>query len=611
MNLLKSTDVQVCNSLLTVDLSGPIVATIVSGKSDLVYCDMCGVEADRRDKYCRICGRSINRPSTLWRTRVKLTSPLASASQRLTRDSQTEPEISPEQPLRRAEALTTEEPEKAQTKIEELPRVETLDMVEKSPAPESQTVTQSTSRPANDGQVEDDVTSRTELTKEPIGRLSILWRTRVKLTSPLASARRRLARGARAKPQVSEEPIEEREELHEVVEKPHSIEKTLAPTSRPTESVPELVSGGQVENDMIEKSPVMECQTVRPSTWRSAGDFLVENDVISRTGATKSIEKTFTTNTPVVPSYHPTLIAKSGIPLTEDLAQPSGPQAAKDFQTPGAVPEELLVKIRELEKEKETLLAKVWKGRKRPSVLAGYAMGGLGALSLIFSVVFASTVLAFIGLGLVFWGALLLFIRPRKYVKSELMDSTALSSLKTIDRILTSLGYTEKGVYIPSHNPEKTVVFIPSEPSKSVPHADQIEKETFVKDPKGVVMVPPGLALANLFERELGVEFSKCSLETLSKRLPKILIEDLEMVQDFEMHVDGDKVRIKLVESIYSDFCSQLSASTRVCSSLGCPMCSAMACVLAQATRKPVAFEEDNFSRGRHSVESSYRILEG
>jgi hypothetical protein len=32
------------------------------------------------------------------------------------------------------------------------------------------------------------------------------------------------------------------------------------------------------------------------------------------------------------------------------------------------------------------------------------------------------------------------------------MDSTAISSLTTIDRMITSLGYTQKGVYIPVDN---------------------------------------------------------------------------------------------------------------------------------------------------------------
>jgi amino acid permease len=44
----------------------------------------------------------------------------------------------------------------------------------------------------------------------------------------------------------------------------------------------------------------------------------------------------------------------------------------------------------------------------------------LGALSLAISITYESQTLAFIGLGLLFWGAILLFIQPEKYIKKVL-----------------------------------------------------------------------------------------------------------------------------------------------------------------------------------------------
>lgn len=332
--------------------------------------------------------------------------------------------------------------------------------------------------------------------------------------------------------------------------------------------------------------------------------------VDTRTNVLENMEKRFTTDTMTAPQPYHAPTAQSGPVLTEEAKADSSRQAARKEPQPDQTPEELLAKIQELEKEKENLRAQVWKTRRQPSRLVGYATAGVGALSLILSAIYASTVLAFIGLGLTFWGVLLLFIRPRKYVRSDLMDSTALSSLKTIDRVMTGLGYTAKGIYIPASNPEKAVVFIPSQPLKRIPKAEEIEQDTFVKDPTGMTMVPPGLALANLFERELGVQFNKTNLETLRERLPKLLIEDLELVQDVEMHVDGNDVRMKFIESMYSDFCGKLRTSTNVCASLGCPICSAMACVLAQATGKPVEFDKDSYTVDGRTVETSYRILD-
>ena len=318
------------------------------------------------------------------------------------------------------------------------------------------------------------------------------------------------------------------------------------------------------------------------------------------------------TKPPMVPSE---LEAKSDqwpmglVPKVEELDKT---QASIQTQISKSAPLDLTPKLRELAKTPAGVSTEVHKGRHRSSsTFIGYGLAGFGGLSLILAVVFTSTVLAFIGLGLTFWGALLLFIRPRHYVRSDLMDSTALSSLTTIDRMITSLGYTQKGVYIPVDNAEKAVVFIPAQPLKKIPNLDLVGKQTFLKDPEGIAMVPPGLALANLFERELKVKFSDWSLQKMMEQLPKLLIENLEMVQDCTIKIDGDKVNFTFVESVYSEFCSRLRDSTKICSSLGCPMCSAMACVLAEVTHRPVEFDKDKYTTDGGTVESSYHLLPG
>lgn len=263
--------------------------------------------------------------------------------------------------------------------------------------------------------------------------------------------------------------------------------------------------------------------------------------------------------------------------------------------------------MRELETENERRSEVVI---RLPSSIMPYVLVGAGGLCLFASVVFASTILAFIGLGLAFWGTLFLFIRPQRYVRSDLMDSTALSTLTTIDNLMNAMGYTEKGIYIPTADSEKAVVFVPRQPGTRIPTRPEIGDDVILSNPKGVVMMPPGLHLANLIERELGTEFRKIGLNDLSRRLPKTLIEDLEIVRDFDMRVDGNMVRFRFVDSVYSGFCNGLRGRTGICSSLGCPICSAMACIVAEASGKPVVFEKDEFSDDGKMLESSCRMLE-
>ena len=63
-----------------------------------------------------------------------------------------------------------------------------------------------------------------------------------------------------------------------------------------------------------------------------------------------------------------------------------------------------------------------------------------GILILFLSVNFNSSVLAYVGLGLVFWGAILIFIRSGRYVKDDLLLTATKSSLASLRQLILELG---------------------------------------------------------------------------------------------------------------------------------------------------------------------------
>jgi hypothetical protein len=246
--------------------------------------------------------------------------------------------------------------------------------------------------------------------------------------------------------------------------------------------------------------------------------------------------------------------------------------------------------------------------KSRPvSQLVGYLLLGIGFVALTASFLVVSTILTYIGLGLVFWGMLAFFVQPREYVNSDLVNATAQSSLTSIDHILVGMGYHEKGVYIQAGK-DKVVVFVPTEPYSRLPESSAVEGQTFLQDPRGVLVVPPGLALANLIEKKLDFTLKNCGVETVVRALPKVLVEDLEIVRDVEIEVKEDRIGFKLVDSIYADFCREVRETTRRCG-LGCPICSALACILAVASGKAVLFDEDELSSDNRTTYSSYELL--
>jgi hypothetical protein len=268
-----------------------------------------------------------------------------------------------------------------------------------------------------------------------------------------------------------------------------------------------------------------------------------------------------------------------------------------------------------LMKKIEQLRLELWKYKRKPSGVAGYILLLYGAMAIASSIFYTSSILAFIGLGLTFWGVLFLFVRPVRYVKSSLLASTSFSSLVTIDRVIADLNYKGKGIYLPPRylkGLKEGTVFVSSEKDTTVPTVEEVAKEkVFLKNPAGICLTPSGLDLANLFEMELGADFAKVDLNYLQDNLPKLFIEGLEIANDFEMNVHDNLIHVKITESVYKDFCNEVRTKlSNVCRSFGCPLCSSIACALTRSTGKPIIIERIEPSTYGKVVEAYYRILE-
>jgi hypothetical protein len=296
---------------------------------------------------------------------------------------------------------------------------------------------------------------------------------------------------------------------------------------------------------------------------------------------------------------------------TRSLTETGG----SNFESGGQATQSSLQPIQDMRKadlQTEQLLteSKLLRKQRRNTTIVGIFLLGVGMAALMAAVIAASSILVFIGLGLTLWGTLTFFIQPKNYVRSDLMNATAISSLKTIDHMMVGMGYREKGVYMSAGNSEKAVVFVPSEPFSMIPQLSGSEDKVFLNNPEGLLVPPPGLALAGLIENKLGFKLKDCGVEAIVEALPKVLVEDLEIVKDVEIEVKEDSVRFKLYDSIYADFCSEVRETSRRCG-LGCPMCSALASILALATGKPVLYEEDRTSEDHRLTESVYQLISG
>jgi hypothetical protein len=252
------------------------------------------------------------------------------------------------------------------------------------------------------------------------------------------------------------------------------------------------------------------------------------------------------------------------------------------------------------------------KTRKIASIkIALYSMLTLGVLLVVVSAFYASSFLAILGVAIVFWGAILLYITPTKHVPLALLNAAAVSGTSNIERILAEANVSEKGKYLPPNfirDYESSLVFIPEQPGQPLPRPEEIAEEKPQSTRKLVFITPPGLGLSKLFEKELGVSFTKTNLEFVEQKLPKLLVEEMELAQTAELQIQNDTVTLKLTGNVLEEICEETRKLPRTHSQVGCLLSSAVACVLAKASGKAVSIQNEEQIDDGKGTRIEYRL---
>jgi hypothetical protein len=256
----------------------------------------------------------------------------------------------------------------------------------------------------------------------------------------------------------------------------------------------------------------------------------------------------------------------------------------------------------------------------------------LGAASLLAAIVYSSSILALIGLGLVFWGIIVSYIQSDEYVKKTILNSTSITLLTALDETLRTLDCKGKAIYLPPkylNDPESTKVYVPKLETSTLPSPEttqQLEMQPTQKSPQGILITPAGAELARLLETELGTSLLRINLEDLLRRLPKTLIEDLEIVNDCEIQLFAKKrteeseendqtnqseIFVKFTTTVYRDTCKRAARLPTIFSNIGCPLSSALAIAFSKATGNPIMIKTQQISEDGEINGTEYAIIEG
>ena len=197
-------------------------------------------------------------------------------------------------------------------------------------------------------------------------------------------------------------------------------------------------------------------------------------------------------------------------------------------------------------------------------------------------------------------------------MRLDLLTATGISSFADIERILTSSDSTAKGVYLPPKllkDYESSLVFVPSNAEAGLPKREEIDMEKlYSKKPDGIYLTPPGLALSRLFEKELNVSFTETDLKYLQKELPR-LFEKFEISKDTIIEANDTTATIRIAKHIFIHLCEETAKLRRAHETIGCPLSSALACVLAKATGKPIVIQKEETTQDQTTT-IEYRMLE-
>jgi len=254
----------------------------------------------------------------------------------------------------------------------------------------------------------------------------------------------------------------------------------------------------------------------------------------------------------------------------------------------------------------------------------------LGTIGLLGAIVYSSTIPALFGLGLIFWGIILTYIQTSEYTRTTIIDATVIPLLTTLDETLKTLDYTGKAVYLPPkylNAPETTKIYISKHDNGILPKPEttqELELQPSHTNEQGTLITPPTADLTKLFETTLGTSFLNLDLEDLQKRLPKVLIEDLEVMTDIELKpvcndetkktiesskTDYDKILVKFTTTTYKNICKKANELSTIHENVGCPLTSALASALAKTTGKPVSIEKQEVSEDGKTTQTEYLIL--
>ena len=243
-----------------------------------------------------------------------------------------------------------------------------------------------------------------------------------------------------------------------------------------------------------------------------------------------------------------------------------------------------------LEEQNRRLLDEIIKLRSRPKGRIGYVLLGAGLILFSLSVDYYSYIMAFFSLGFVFLGGLFLYIRPTNYMRREIILSVIKEIYSFYHLLLSSMDYRGAPHYLQSTalaDFSNVYMYIPKREGDGLNYENVKAQEGF-SHPEFLRLVPPGLGLTKLAEKETGTAFSSLDVNHVLNLLSRVFTEDLELLKSFEFKGDNSSIEVKLSEALLNEAPGETTVNGEPEGVLLDYINCSIACAIAKSTGRPV-----------------------
>ena len=215
----------------------------------------------------------------------------------------------------------------------------------------------------------------------------------------------------------------------------------------------------------------------------------------------------------------------------------------------------------------------------------------------------ASMLLLLAAIAVLAIAVLLYFLSPARFLRSDVADALAVTGVLNAGRILSSLLIEGRGIYLPSAEAGTPKVFVPV--ANGAPGEIPVTGNIFVsRGSKGVLLDPPGYGLL-AYVKQISPQLAE---DDLGAEIADLLKNGLELARQVAVRRDGDLITVAMDDLATAGLCATVRReSPKLCAQIGCPLCSFVACAIADATRRRVRIED--VEAGGGTVRTTFRLL--